>query len=77
MYLRELRLPRGAMVSLVVRGGEGFTPAGDTRLREGDQLLIVATAGARQAAEARMRAVDRRGRLARWHAEPEAEPDLG
>jgi potassium/hydrogen antiporter len=77
VYLRELRLPRGATVSLVVRAGEGFTPTGGTRLREGDQLLVVTTAGARQATEARIRAVDRRGRLARWHAQPDAEPDEG
>jgi potassium/hydrogen antiporter len=72
VYLRELRLPHGATVSLVVRGGEGFTPTADTRLREHDQLLVVATAGARQAAEDRIRAVDQRGRLARWYAGPKA-----
>jgi potassium/hydrogen antiporter len=67
VYIGELRLPRGATVSLVVRDGEGFTPTRDTRLRELDQLLVVATAGARRATEERIRAVDERGRLARWH----------
>lgn len=69
VYLRELRLPRGATVSLVVRDEEAFTPAGDTRLRAGDQLLVVTTAAARDAAERRIRAVDRAGRLARWYGE--------
>jgi cell volume regulation protein A len=69
VYLRELRLPRGAQVSLVVRGGEGFTPGPDTRLRERDQLLVVTTATARRQAERRIRAVDRAGRLARWRGE--------
>ena len=69
VYLRELRLPRGATVSLVVRDEEAFTPAGDTRLRAGDQLLVVTTARAREAAERRIRAVDRAGRLARWYGE--------
>jgi cell volume regulation protein A len=69
VYLRELRLPRGATVSLVVRDDEAFTPGGDTRLRDGDQLLVVTTAQAREAAERRIRAVDRAGRLARWHGE--------
>ena len=41
VYLRELRLPRGAIVSLVVRDGQAFTPTGETRLRERDQLLVV------------------------------------
>jgi potassium/hydrogen antiporter len=69
VYLRELRLPRGATVSLVVRDDEAFTPGADTRLRVGDQFLVVTTAAARQAAERRIRAVDRAGRLARWHGE--------
>ncbi|MFC4949802.1 potassium/proton antiporter [Pseudonocardia sp. GCM10023141] len=66
VYLRELRLPKGAMVSLVVRGDEAFTPNGETRLRELDQLLVVATAAVRAATEERIREVDELGRLARW-----------
>ena len=77
VYLRELRLPRGAVVSLVVRNGHGFTPTDDTRLRERDQLLVVTTAKARKAAEDRIRAVDQRGRLARWHAGREASDGRG
>ncbi len=67
VYLRELRLPHGATVSLVVRDKEAFTPTLETRLRERDQLLVVTTASARGPAEERIRAVDRRGRLARWN----------
>jgi cell volume regulation protein A len=66
VYLRELRLPRGATVSLVVRDQEAFTPSMETRLRERDQLLVVTTASVRGAAEDRIRDVDLRGRLARW-----------
>jgi cell volume regulation protein A len=77
VYLRELRLPHGAVVSLVVRNGNGFTPTDDTRLRERDQLLVVTTAKARKAAEDRIRAVDQRGRLARWHAGREASDGRG
>jgi cell volume regulation protein A len=68
VYLAELRLPVGATVSLVVREDEGFTPNGRTRLREGDQLLVVATDEVRDAAEQRIRAVDESGRYARWKA---------
>jgi cell volume regulation protein A len=67
VYLRELRLPRGATVSLVVRGEEAFTPDVETRLREQDQLLVVTAAGTRGATEDRLRAVDQRGKLARWN----------
>jgi cell volume regulation protein A len=77
VYLRELRLPAGATVSLVVRGGEAFTPTLETRLREGDQFLVVTTQAAREAAEERIRAVDLRGRLARWNADRAPEGDAG
>ncbi|WP_433302683.1 potassium/proton antiporter [Actinoplanes sp. CA-030573] len=69
VYVDELRLPAGASVTLVVRDGAGFVPGPDTRLRTGDALLIVATAAVRDAAERRLRAVSRRGRLARWFGE--------
>jgi cell volume regulation protein A len=63
----ELRMPPGANVTLVVRGGKGFVPSPRTTLRHGDQLLIVATAETRLAAELRVREVSRLGRLAGWH----------
>ncbi|MGH3910019.1 MAG: potassium/proton antiporter [Pseudonocardiaceae bacterium] len=69
VYLTELRLPPGAMVSLVVRDGEGFTPQPTTRLQEGDQMLVVTTAQSRELTERRIRAVHRAGRLARWRGE--------
>ena len=62
----ELRLPPGANVTLVVRGGKGFVPSPQTTLRHGDQLMIVATAETRLAAESRVREVSKRGRLAGW-----------
>jgi len=44
-------------------------PGPDTPLRQGDQLLVVATATARGEAERRLRAVGRAGRLAGWLGE--------
>jgi cell volume regulation protein A len=69
VHVDELRLPVGAAVTLVLRDGTGFVPSPDTRLRTGDALLIVATADSRDVAERRLRAVSRRGRLARWLGE--------
>ncbi len=69
VYMSELRLPTGATVSLVVRGGKSFTPQMTTRLQTDDQLLIVTTEEVRDAAERRIRAVDRAGRYARWKGE--------
>jgi cell volume regulation protein A len=63
----ELRLPPGANVTLIVRGGKGFVPSPNTPLRHGDQLLIVATAETRLAAENRVRQISQAGRLAGWN----------
>ena len=62
----ELRLPQGAAVTLVVRDGASFVPLPTTVLRRGDELLVVATDPVRDAAEDRLRAVGRGGKLAGW-----------
>ncbi|MGY0017901.1 potassium/proton antiporter [Streptomyces sp. cg35] len=62
----ELRLPKGAAVTLVVRDGTSFVPAPTTVLRQDDELLVVATDPVRDAAEARLRAVALGGKLAGW-----------
>ncbi|MFI8088518.1 potassium/proton antiporter [Streptomyces sp. NPDC086080] len=62
----ELRLPAGAAVTLVVREGASFVPLPSTMLRRGDELLVVATDPVRDAAERRLRAVGRGGKLAGW-----------
>jgi potassium/hydrogen antiporter len=69
VYLDELRLPLGASVTLVLRAGSGFVPDQKTRLRQGDSLLVVSTVEVRDAAEQRLQAVSRHGRLARWHVQ--------
>ncbi|MET9219813.1 potassium/proton antiporter [Streptomyces sp. NPDC003300] len=65
----ELRLPTGAAVTLVVREGASFVPLPSTVLRRGDELLVVTTDPVRDAAEARLRAVGRGGKLAGWLGE--------
>jgi len=69
VYVDELRLPLGASVTLVLRGDTGFVPDQKTRLQQGDSLLIVSTVEVRDAAERRLHAVSRYGRLARWRAQ--------
>ncbi|MGN9765070.1 potassium/proton antiporter [Micromonospora sp. SD12] len=75
VHVDELRLPLGASVTLVLRDGAGVVPGPDFRLKTGDSMLIVATAGVRDEAERRLRAVSRRGRLARWFGEYGRGPD--
>ncbi|PJE97009.1 potassium/proton antiporter [Streptomyces carminius] len=62
----ELRLPKGAAVTLVVRGDSSFVPGPTTVLRYGDELLVIATDEVREAAERRLMAVGRGGKLAGW-----------
>lgn len=67
VQVRELRLPRNAVVSLLIRGQHSFAPHGDTRLRTGDELLIVTPEKHRPEVERRMTAIGRGGRLAGWY----------
>ena len=64
--ISELRLPKGAAVTLVVREGNSFVPDKATMLRGGDELLVVTTDEVSEAAERRLRAVDKGGKLAGW-----------
>lgn len=66
VYVDDLRLPVGAVVTMVSREGGRFVPGSHTRLRAGDSLLIVATVDVRDLTERRLREVAREGRLARW-----------
>jgi cell volume regulation protein A len=68
----ELRLPRGASVSLLVRGGQTIVPDDRTVLRHGDDVLVVTPRRLRDATEQRLHAVSDRGRLAHWLDQPEA-----
>ncbi|WP_188197537.1 potassium/proton antiporter [Nonomuraea sp. SYSU D8015] len=70
----ELRLPAPSMVTLIVRDGDTLVPKPDTRLQEGDDVLVVTTPATRARVERRLRAVGRRGRLAHWHGE-HGDPD--
>jgi cell volume regulation protein A len=62
----ELRLPTGANAALIVRRGTSFVPTDQTRLRGGDQVLVVAPAKVRRETQARLYAVSEQGRLAGW-----------
>jgi cell volume regulation protein A len=62
----ELRLPKGASVSLVIRDGETLVPERRTVLRHGDELLVVTPRKQRENTENRLRQVSAGGRLAQW-----------
>jgi potassium/hydrogen antiporter len=72
----ELRLPAPTVITFIVRNGASLVPDRDTVLRSGDELLLITTANTREAAERRLRAVGRHGKLARWlgeHGGPEPQ----
>ncbi|WP_370249275.1 potassium/proton antiporter [Nocardioides sp.] len=62
----ELRLPRGASISMVIRDGETLVPEKRTVLRRGDDLLVVTPRRARERTEERLRQISAKGRLAQW-----------
>jgi cell volume regulation protein A len=70
----ELRLPPGASVSMVIRGGETLVPERRTVLRHGDDLLVVTPRRLRESTEERLREVSAHGRLARWVSRPPDPP---
>jgi potassium/hydrogen antiporter len=50
--VRELELPREALVNVIVRGGKAIPPRGSTELREGDELHVLVREGLRDEVEA-------------------------
>jgi cell volume regulation protein A len=64
----ELRLPKDTVVSLIIRDDRPFYPDARERIKVGDELLIVTPEDKREDTEDRLRAVGRRGRLARWRS---------
>jgi len=75
--VRELRLPTGASLSLVVRGEDILVPDGRTVLRHGDDLLVVVPSRRREATERRLRDISSGGRLARWLPERDEQDGAG
>ena len=64
--IRELRMPKNSVVSLIIRDNEPFTPSGEHIVRVGDDLLIVTNSHDRRKVEQRLRSISSGGRLARW-----------
>jgi cell volume regulation protein A len=64
--VRELRLPREALVSVIVRGDEALLPRGSTEIVAGDRLHILVRQPEREAVE---------GLFERWRTGPVREPE--
>ena len=64
--IAELRLPPGASVALIVRGGASTVPGATTALQHGDDVLVVVPRRVRAETELRLARVSSYGRLAGW-----------
>ncbi|HWM53990.1 MAG TPA: potassium/proton antiporter [Solirubrobacterales bacterium] len=65
--VRELGLPREALVNVIVRDGRALPPRGSTQLQEGDELHVLVRGELREEVEALTR---------RWHAGPVGTPPV-
>ncbi len=63
--VRDLRLPREAIVNVIVRGGEAIPPRGSTEIEAGDELHILVRASVRNEVD---------GLMGRWREGPLDEP---
>ena len=51
-FVRDLGLPREALVAVIVRHGRSIPPRGSTQVEAGDQLFVLTGRGARDEVEA-------------------------
>lgn len=66
VYISELGLPPGSVVSLVIRDGQPLAIDEHTRFRADDSLLVVCPGERRIATEERLRRVAKDGPMATW-----------
>lgn len=69
VYVGELRLPTGSTLGLLSRDGATSALSATTQMRTDDVLLVFTDPDQREAAERRIRAVHRSGRLATWEGD--------
>ncbi len=76
--VRDLRLPREALVNVIVRGGEAIPPRGSTEIEAGDELHILVRASVRDEVDSLMQGW-REGPLdepARPRLQPRGSPQI-
>ena len=69
VYVGELRLPTGSTLGLLARNGDTSALDESVQMQVDDVLLVFTKPGQRRAAERRIRAVHRSGRLATWQGD--------
>ncbi|MDO5734893.1 MAG: potassium/proton antiporter [Propionibacteriaceae bacterium] len=68
MYLADLRLPRGAVLSMLIRGKEILVADGQLRLKAGDHMVLAVPNAVLERTQSRLELLAEHGGLARWVA---------
>lgn len=68
MYVADLRLPRGAVMSMLIRGKEILVPDGQVRLKAGDHMVLAVPDKLVERTQNRLELLAEHGGLARWVA---------
>lgn len=68
LYVADLRLPRGAMLSMLIRGKEILVPDAQLRLKAGDQMVMAVPTGLVERTQNRLELLAEHGGLGRWVA---------
>ncbi|RRD03564.1 potassium/proton antiporter [Arachnia propionica] len=66
MWCTDLRLPHGAVLSMVVRDKQIIVPDSELRIQGGDHLLMAVESGLVELVQARLTLLNQHGPLARW-----------
>lgn len=66
MYVADLRLPKGVVLSMIVREKKVQVPTGTTRLHAADRLLLTVPNALVEQTQNRLRLLSHHGTLARW-----------
>lgn len=68
LYVSDLRLPRGAVLSMLIRGKEILVPDAQLRLKAGDHMVMAVPNGLLERTQDRLELLAEYGGLARWVA---------
>ncbi len=68
LYVSDLRLPRGAILSMLIRGREILVPDEQLRLKGGDQMIMAVPDNLLERTQNRLELLAEHGGLARWVA---------
>jgi potassium/hydrogen antiporter len=73
VYISEMGLPEGAVVSLIIRDSFTLVPTLDSRIKARDHLIVVAATEVQAQTERRLKEISEGGRLADWYRKSDTD----